>query len=209
MAAQPSAPTAPLAVTAAFPAPAAAHSAAAADGGVVIPLTRQNLELIVDALASADPTKRIRALHYFGRAVDSPGSLAPPAPGTTLPPVPAAHAADSVWLSLLDRVVSSVVACAPLPPGTDVAAALAAASLHPPAGAPPASDPVSLSQTALSGLRKLFRNCAGYVGGKAGVILSALFAAMRGAPRELVIVLERTTEEICDRLPCDLALTVR
>ena len=55
----------------------------------------------------------------------------------------------------------------------------------------------------------MFRNCAPYCAGKAGSVLAGLFLALRTAPKELAAVVERTVEEVVDRLPCDLALSVR
>jgi hypothetical protein len=157
---------------------------------------------VVDALAAADAAKRIRALHFFGRAVDFPA--APPAGG---PPtaIPAPHRDDALWLSLFDRVLAGVLACVRVPLG-------AAVVPPPPATAPapaPASDPVALSQTALSVVRKLFRNCLPYVAPQAGAVLGGLLAAFKHAPKELAVVLDRTVEEVADKLPPDSALTVR
>lgn len=178
---------------------------------------------MADTLLSSDPSKRVRALHFFGRAVDAaPASASASASSggsVTLARIPAIHRDDALWLSLLDRVVMGVVACTRVPancplPGTPAALALAAAASAATASAPgsapgPACDPVTVSQTALSVLRKMFRNCAPYCAGKAGSVLAGLFLAMRSAPKELAAVVERTVEEVVERLPCDLALSVR
>jgi hypothetical protein len=114
-------------------------------------------------------------------------------------------------MSLFDRVLASILECVPLPPDFDaVAAALArAAAAAAPQGALPPSDPITMTQTALSVLRKLFRNCTPYVAAKTGATLASLAAAVRGAPRDVAVVVERTVEEVVDRLPPEIAFTVR
>jgi len=214
-AARDAAPAQPLRPVVAAPAPAA-------EGDLppgfphVIPLSRANLELVIDTIASGDKAKQLRALHYFGRAVDTVSPTAAPSAGGAavavravafVPPahpdtsspmlrLPAVHATDPLWLSLFDRVVTAVLACVPLGAGGADGAPAAAAS----------ADALAMTQTALSVVRKLFRNCTAYVAGKTGGVLGALLGALRGAPKEVANVLERTLEEVTDRLPPDLAL---
>jgi hypothetical protein len=115
--------------------------------------------------------------------------------------IPPPHRDDPVWLSLFDRVITAVLACVPLQAGG------AGPASGPAAPAPaPSQDALVMTQTALSVLRKLYRNCAPYVASKSGTALSVVLGSLLGAPRDLAAVLERTAEEICDRLPLEMAL---
>jgi hypothetical protein len=108
--------------------------------------------------------------------------------------LPARHAGDAAWVAAWDRVLDGVLGFVPL-------------ALDPSTGAPDAV----LTQTALSVLRKLFRNHVAYAAHRAGAVLAALYGAMGpGLPRDIQAVLEKTGEEVGDRLAhrAQLALAV-
>ena len=183
-----------------------------------VPLTRSNLELVLDTLASTDKAKQLRALHYFGRAVDTqqPSSqppvgagvdaqhhIHPPSSSLQLAPT---HRDDPLWLSLFDRVITSILNCVPVSPLRWIPPSPPASDGTNPPAAPP--DPLVLSQTALSVVRKLYRNFTPYVASKSGTVLSVVFGAIRGTgAKDLAAVLERTCEEVTDHLPIEMALT--
>jgi len=145
--------------------------------------------------------------------------------------VPPPHRDDPVYVSLCERVLSAIVgvAVAAAGPagaatsgsglaglGLDPSMLLAAAVPRPPQpgdgpAAPSASssssdsDPVLL-QTALSVVRKLHRSVAPYVAAAAGGTLAGLLAAFAHAPAREAPVLERTLDEVAERLPVEVTL---
>jgi hypothetical protein len=182
-----------------------------------VPLTRSNLELVLDTLASTDRSKQLRALHYFGRAVDTQQPSSQPIgagndsqqhihPPVSSLQLPATHRDDPLWLSLFDRVITSILNCVPVSQARWVPPSPLTSDGTNPPSAPP--DPLVLSQTALSVVRKLYRNFTPYVASKSGTVLSVVFGAIRGTgAKDLAAVLERTCEEVSDHLPIDMALT--
>jgi hypothetical protein len=201
------------------PQPAPVSSRADQQNLPMVPLTRSNLELVLDTLASTDKAKQLRALHYFGRAVDTQQpSSQPPNGGAGADPqqhvhpsssslqLPPTHRDDPLWLSLFDRVIVSILNCVPVNPQRWVPPSPVASDGTNPPAAPP--DPLVLSQTALSVVRKLYRNFTPYVASKSGTVLSVVFGAIRGTgAKDLAAVLERTCEEVTDHLPIEMALT--
>lgn len=158
----------------------------------LLPFTRETLAMITDAFSSPDRSRRIQGLHFLGRNVDVPASHGPD--GRPRPPprpttvaevtIPRAHRDDGGWCAAWERVLDGVLSFVPL-------------QLDPATGGP---DGV-LSQTALSVLRKLYRNYVHYAAHKAGAVLAGLHGAMGpGVPRDLQAVLEKTAEEVGDRL---------
>lgn len=188
-------PTAPS--RAAPPAPASSPLAA-----FTVPLTRENLELILDALTNRDRDRRLRALHFLGRTVDVNASPATPPQLSTSPAgayvVPPAHANDAVWTNSFDRVVREVIKC--------VTDGFADALLGGDAHARATDVDGVLIQTSLSVLRKLYRNAGAYMASRSGAVFSDLFLCTRAAAADMGVVIERTIEECSDRIPTDVAL---
>ncbi len=203
----------------AAPAAASATSSSVAHSPAppsLLPISRANLELLRESLASGDHERVTRALHYLGRQVDlapAPASsgVAVTAGGvmallpTSVGPVPAPHATDAAYLSVLERTVAGVLAA------TEAAASLRwqAHQQHSAAAAsatgPPPVDAVLLS-TALSVLRKLFRNAAPYMLPSVGAAVATLIACAQHAGKDALPLLDRTLDEVCERMPADVGL---
>jgi hypothetical protein len=221
----PVAPSPQAAPTSMRPEAASAAAAAAAAATPELQLTRANLQSIVELLSSAgDRGAQMKGLHFIGRAADirplPTNSAAPPPtmralPVGPLPALPLIHSSDAVWLSLFDRAVSGVIQflAGLLGPGSAAAAAVAALSPRAAGGSAAAeadaraaliradgiisADTSLAAQTALSVIRKLFRNCASYVAPKAGVV----FAGMeRSVVRNLHRALATTPRSACSAL---------
>lgn len=213
---------------------AAAGGAVANSGPLAFPMSRPSLELVREALASGEHERVTRALHYLGRQVDvipaaaataSAAGAAATASGAdaaggapmlplALPPVPAAHADDAAFLSLVERTGAAVLAVAEAAAGLRPLASVAAggpAGLSLPgrpssAASAAAVDP-SLLSTSLSVLRKLFRNAAAYMLPCLGGALTSLLACAAAVSREELVVVERTLEEAAERMPAAATLS--
>jgi len=195
-----------------------------AGGSVVLPLTRANLELVRDALAiTGDRERASRALNFIGRSVDlipaaaaTPAALAsgspskggaggsggvPPLP-LSIPPMPTVHASDPLYLSVLEPVVAGILDRVTLAAASNTAAAVAPDGT----AAAPALD-AQMLQVALSVIRKLFRNAPSYMVRSCGAVLHALVAAARHLPKDLATTVERTVDEVVERMPAEVALT--
>lgn len=178
-----------------------------------VPLTRSNLEVALDALRSSDSSKRLRALHYFGRAIDSIGSAKRVTTPTEVPPE---LKADPLWMALFISVVGATESCIALPDGmTPADAARAQMEARKKLGEANQNakhlyaDPLSLSQTALSVVRKLYRNCTGYILSHSGNSIAVIAAAQaKCLLPDLALVMGRTLEEVADQIPCEMAVSV-
>lgn len=227
-------PAVPSAAASAAPASAAAPtSASAAAAGplpLAFPMSRPSLELVREALASGEHERVTRALHYLGRQVDvipasaaaSSGTAADGAPmlPLALPPVPAAHAEDAAFLSLVERTGAAVLAVAEAAAGLRPLASVAAGGpagissfpVRPASGSASSSGAgaaadASLLSTSLSVLRKLFRNAAAYMLPCLGGALTSLLACAAAVSREELVVVERTLEEAAERMPAAATLS--
>lgn len=195
-------------------------------------MSRPSLELVREALASGEHERVTRALHYLGRQVDvipasaaaSTGTAADGAPmlPLALPPVPAAHAEDAAFLSLVERTGAAVLAVAEAAAGLRPLASVAAGGpaglssfpVRPASGSGSASGSASgaaadasLLSTSLSVMRKLFRNAAAYMLPCLGGALTSLLACAAAVSREELVVVERTLEEAAERMPAAATLS--
>jgi hypothetical protein len=167
-----------------------------------LPLTQANLELIRDALASDERDRVVRALHFFGRTIDlhpvpaAPGGAAVPPPAAvvvvlpaTLPHVPLHHATDPLYMATLGAAVQAL------------AAVVARAAGVGPSGGGAATVDLVLLQTALSVVRKLFRNAPAYVVVHSALLVHGLLRAVAHVTKDTLAVMERSVDECVDKLP--------
>jgi hypothetical protein len=179
-----------------------------------VPLTLQNLEAVLASLlgstaASAAPAarpehplpdydRRMKALHFFGRCIDTTPPSATPAGSVLeviqLPPLPLVHRNDAPWKHAFARIVYGITLCLP--------------------GVAPASyASLSLQQqeamllTTLSVIRKLFRNTVSYVAPQTGLVFQALFTCASYSEQQgYSNIVEKTCQEIASHLPIWLIL---
>jgi uncharacterized membrane protein YgcG len=172
--------------------------------------------------------RQVDTLPATASASSTPGghSGAPLLP-TSIPAVPHTHAGDAGYLALVDRTTAAVLAVVEVAGGlrspgllsssaaslvTTVAsspAAAAAAAGGAPAlvtAGPEGSLDAGLLSTGLSVLRKLFRNAAAYLLPSAAGALGSLLSICQHVPREQLTVVERTFDEVAERLPVDVTL---
>jgi CLASP N terminal len=215
---------------------AAAAAPAVNAASLPFPVSKSNLELIRDSLVSGDLERVTRALHYLGRQVDltpsTATSTAAPALSagglvllpTSLAPVPFPHNEDPAYLSLVERVVAGVLTVIEHAAGLK-ATNIGGGSSSATSGDAPAPvvvttnatfnllaengtgtvDAVLLS-TALSVIRKLYRNAPSYLLPSCGPTFITLISACRYANREQLVVLERTLDEVAEKMPVDVTL---
>lgn len=159
---------------------------------LAVSFTRDQLSAMLDGFASPDKARRMGALQSLGIAAEK-GTVHGPDGRPALPPrpvtlgevqMPSHHARDAAWVATWDRVLDGVAAFVPL-------------QLDPATGQ---IDGV-MTQTALSVLRKLYRNFVPYVSHRAPHVFGSVFRAMGPrVPKDIQSVLEKTIEEVGARL---------